>query len=74
MQRLYGLGAESVIAVGYADDEDNGCRYLLVQLPTRDSCRQAIFAFERTKVEEHGFDGTMDEAQEYLFIDVKNFG
>ena len=73
VQRLYALGAESVLAVGLASDEDDGCRYLLVQLPTRDSYREALFGFERAGVEAHGFDGTIDEGQEYLFIDVKNF-
>ncbi len=73
VQRLYALGAESVIAVGY-DSDDNSCRYLFVQMPTRGTNRQAIFGFERASVEEHGFDGTVDEGQEYLFIDVKNFG
>jgi hypothetical protein len=73
VQRLYALGAESVIAVGYGSDEDDHCRYLLVQLPTRDSYRKSLFGFERASVEDHGFDGTPDEGQEYLFIDVKNF-
>jgi hypothetical protein len=73
VQRLYALGAESVIAAGYASDEDDSCRYLLVQLPSRESYRAAIFAFERVGVEQHGLDGTADEGQEYLFIDVKKF-
>jgi hypothetical protein len=73
VQRVYALGAQSVIAVGYASDEDDSCRYLLVQLPIRDSDREALFGFERVGVEKHGFDGTVDEGQEYLFIDVKNF-
>lgn len=71
---LYALGAESVIAVGFGSDEDDYCRYLLVQLPTRESYREALFGFERASVESHGFDRTPDEGQEYLFIDVKNFG
>jgi hypothetical protein len=74
VRRLYALGAESVLAVGYASDDDECCRYLLVQLPSRDAYRQAICAFERASVEKHGLDGTVDEGQEYLFIDVKNFG
>jgi hypothetical protein len=72
VNRFYALGAESVIAVEL-DPDGEGCRYLLIHLPPRDSLRQAIFAFERAGVEEHGFDGTPDEGQEYLFIDVKDF-
>ena len=74
VQHLCALGAESLIAVGYESDTDNCCRHLLVQLPTRDSYREAIFTFERASVKEHGFDGTPDDGQEYLFIDVKDFG
>src|SRR5690242_17579629 len=61
VQRLYALGAEAVIAVGYESDEDESCRYLLVRLPTRDSYRDALFGFERAGVEGHGFEGTVDE-------------
>ena len=73
VHHLYVLGAESVIAAGYGSEQDDACRYLLVRLPSRDSYREAIFGFERASVEGHGFDGTPDEGQEYLFVDVKNF-
>jgi hypothetical protein len=72
VNRFYALGAQSVIAVEL-DPDGEGCRHLLIQLPRRDSLRDAIFAFERAGVEDHGFDGTPDEGQEYLFVDVKNF-
>ncbi len=73
VQHLYALGAESVIAAGYESEQEDGCRYLLVQLPSRDSYREAIFAFERASVESHGFDGTPDGGEGYLFVNVKNF-
>jgi hypothetical protein len=74
VHHLYALGAESVIATGYDSDQDNSCRHLLVKLPTRNSLRESIFGFERSGVEEHGFEGQPDDGQEYLLIDVKNFG
>jgi hypothetical protein len=73
VDRMYALGAEKVIAVGLQDygDGAGGARYLLVELPEEHRRRDPLFAFEREHAEARGFDGTPDEAQLYLFFDVK---
>lgn len=73
VERLYSLGAAKVLAVAFSEDspEQARCRYLLVELPDRSDLRQALFAFEREQVETKGFEGTPDDGQLYLFLDVK---
>ena len=69
VQRLYDLGAEKVLAVEideYPEGANTG--HLLVQLPGADAARERVFAFEREHAESHGFDGTADEGQEYLYF------
>jgi hypothetical protein len=69
IERLYELGAEKVLAVEideYPEGANTG--NLLVQLPADDSARERVFAFEREHAESHGFDGTPDEGQEYLYF------
>jgi hypothetical protein len=69
VQRLYDLGAQKVLAVEI-DDYPEGANtgHLLVQLPPDDSAREQLFAFEREDAESHGFDGTPDNGQEYLYL------
>jgi hypothetical protein len=73
VERLYGLGAEKVVAVDLQDygDGTGGTRYILVELPDEHRRRDPLFAFEREHAEARGFDGTPDEGQLYLFFDVK---
>lgn len=69
VQRLYDLGAEKVLAVKideYPEGANTG--HLLVQLPADDAARERLFAFERNHAESHGFDGTPDEGQEYVYL------
>jgi hypothetical protein len=69
VERLYGLGAQEVLAVEideYPDGANSG--HALVRLPADDHARQALFAFEREDAEAHGFEGTPDEGQEYIYL------
>jgi hypothetical protein len=73
VERLYGLGSQKVIAVELHESPDGSgaARYLLVELPEEHRGREAIFAFEREEAQRRGFEGTEDEGQVYLFLDVK---
>ncbi len=73
VERLYTFGAEKVIAVDLQEGVDGSgtTRYLLVELPEEHRWRDLLFAFEREQAEARGFDGTPDEGQIYLFLDVK---
>jgi hypothetical protein len=73
VEDLYALGAQKVLAVDLQELEDgtSWTRYLLVELPEEHRRRDPLFAFEREHAEAHGFDGTPDEGQLYLFLDVK---
>ncbi len=69
VERLYDLGAEKVLAVEidqYPEGANTG--HLLVQLPSDGDAREKLFAFEREHAESHGFDGTPDEGQEYIYL------
>jgi hypothetical protein len=69
VQRLYDLGAEKVLAVEideYPEGANTG--HLLVQLPAADDARERLFAFEREHAESHGFEGTPDDGQEYVYL------
>lgn len=69
IQRLYDLGAEEVLAVDideYPDGANTG--HLLIQLPSGGAVRERLFKFERKHAESHGFDGTPDEGQEYIYF------
>ncbi|SRR6266536_5561832 len=69
IERLYDLGAEQVLAVEideYPEGENTG--HLLVKLPADDHARVKLFAFEREHAESHGFEGTLDEGQEYIYL------
>jgi hypothetical protein len=73
VERLYALGAEKVVAVDLQERPDGGgaSRYLLIELPDEHRKRDPLFEFEREHAEARGFDGTADEGQLYLFLDVK---
>lgn len=69
VERLYDLGAEKVLAVEideYPEGANTG--HLLVHLPVDDAARERLFAFEREHATSHGFDGTTDEGQEYIYL------
>ena len=69
VERLYDLGAEKVLAVEieeYPEGATSG--NLIVQLPADDVKREQLFSFEREHAESHGFEGTPDEGQEYLYF------
>jgi len=71
VQQLYDLGAEQVLAVGINEyHQGQNTSQLLVQLPDDDHARARLFAFERDLVEPRGFDGTADEGQEYLYLEL----
>jgi hypothetical protein len=73
VERLYAQGAEKVLAVDLQESQDGSgrTRYLLVELPEQHRRRDPLFHFEREHAEAHGFDGTPDEGQLYLFFNVK---
>jgi hypothetical protein len=73
VERLYALGAEKVIAVGLWEGPGGrgASRFLLIELPDEHPKRDPLFGFEREHAEARGFDGTPDEGQLYLFLDVK---
>jgi hypothetical protein len=62
-----------VIAVDLQESGDGRgwSRYLLIELPDEHRRRDSLFAFEREQAEARGFEGTTDEGQLYLFLDVK---
>lgn len=69
VQRLYGLGAEKVLAVEIDEyPEGENTAHLLVLLPVDDVARAGLFAFERQHAEAYGFEGTSDGGQEYLYF------
>jgi hypothetical protein len=67
--RLYDLGAEQVLAVEideYPEGANTG--HLLVKLPSDGVARRRLFDFERADAESHGFEGTPDRGQEYVYL------
>lgn len=70
VETIYNLGAVEVLAVQIEEyPEGQSTSYLMARLPSDQ--RDRLFAFEREHAESHGFDGTEDDGQEWLFIDVK---
>ena len=68
-QHFYDLGAKSVLACNITEhDGGQNSGHLLVQLPSGDAARERLFAAHREHAESMGFEGELDEGQEYLFM------
>jgi hypothetical protein len=69
IERLYALGAKTVLAVEIIEWElGENTGNLLVELPRERFPRSELFAFEKQHAESMGFDGTTDHGQAYLYF------
>jgi hypothetical protein len=69
IQRLYSLGAKTVLAVEIIEwEQAQNTGNLLVELPRDRFRRSELFAFEKQHAESMGFDGTEDMGQFYLYL------
>ncbi len=69
VKRLYDAGAVEVIAVKIDEyDQDQNTGHLIVRLPETRYAREQVFALEREQAEAHGFDGSPDQGQTYIYL------
>jgi len=69
IQRLYTLGAKTVLAVEIIEwEEGENTGNLLVELPREGHLRIELFAFEKQHAESMGFEGAEDTGQLYLYF------
>jgi hypothetical protein len=69
IQRLYSLGAKTVLAVKIIEwEQGENTGNLLVELPRDRFLRSELFAFGKQHAESMGFDDTEDMGQRYLYF------